>query len=138
MLIYVYAPSILLSYPAVRPDFCVTPAAKQVSEPTDLQLEAYPADGEMQGEPPARRRRLRGKQVDPRNHPADDPVTDRGHGELENEGSKSERRRHWSEARGYHDGSMGSSSEVTSESWTPDSSVTKETSTYLRRIAARA
>ena len=67
-LIYVYAPSVLLSYPAVRPDFCVTRAAKQMSEPTDLQLEAYPADGEMQGEPPARRRRLRGKQVDPRNH----------------------------------------------------------------------
>ena len=48
LLIYVYAPSILLSYPAVRPDFCVTRAAKQMSEPTELQLEAYPADGEMQ------------------------------------------------------------------------------------------
>ena len=41
----------------------------------------------MQGEPPARRRRLRGKQVDHRNHSADDPVADRGHGELENEGA---------------------------------------------------
>ena len=87
VLIYVYAPSILHSYPAVRLDFCVTRTARQVSEPTDLQLEAYPADGEMQGEHPARRRRLRGKQVDPRNHPADDPVADRGHGELENEGA---------------------------------------------------
>ena len=90
VLIYVYAPSNLLSYPAVKPDFCVTRTARQMSEPTDLQLEAYPADGEMQGEPPARRRRLRGKQVDPRNHPADDPVADpvadRGHGELENDG----------------------------------------------------
>ena len=85
LLIYVYAPSILLSYPAVRPDFCVTRAAKQMSEPTDLQLEAYPADGEMQAEPLARRRRLRGKQVDPRNHSADDPVADRGHGELEHQ-----------------------------------------------------
>ena len=87
LLIYVYAPSILLSYPAVRPDFCVTRAAKQMLEPTELQLEAYPADGEMQGEPPARRRRLRGKQADHRNHSADDPVADRGHGELENEGA---------------------------------------------------
>ena len=87
LLIYVYAPSILLSYPAVRPDFCVSRAAKHMSEPTELQLEAYPADGEMQGEPPARRRRLRGKQVDHRNHFADDPVADRGHGELENEGA---------------------------------------------------
>ena len=87
LLIYVYAPSILLSYPAVRPDFCVTRAAKQMSEPTELQLEAYPADGEMQGEPPTRRRRLRGKQVDHRNHSADDPVADRGHGELESEGA---------------------------------------------------
>ena len=86
LLIYVYAPSILLSYPAVRPDFCVTRAAKQMSEPTDLQLEAHPADGEMQGEPPARRRRLRGKQVYHRNHSADDPA-DRGHGELESEGA---------------------------------------------------
>ena len=87
LLIYVYAPSILLSYPAVRPDFCVSRAAKQMSEPTELQLEAYPADGEMQGEPPARRRRLRGKQADHRNHSADDPFADRGHGELENEGA---------------------------------------------------
>ena len=46
LLIYVCAPSVLLSYPAVRPDFCVTRAAKQMSEPTELQLEAYPADGE--------------------------------------------------------------------------------------------
>ena len=83
LLICVYAPSILLSYPAVRPDFCETRAAKYMSEPTELQLEAYPADVEMQG----RTRRLRRKQVDHRNHSADDPVADRGHGELENEGA---------------------------------------------------
>ena len=67
VLIYVYAPTVLLSYPAVRPDFCVTRAAKQMSESAELQLEAYPADEEMRGEPPVRRRRLRGKQAVHRN-----------------------------------------------------------------------
>ena len=138
LLIYVYAPSVLLSYPAVRPDFCVTRAAKQMSEPTELQLEAYPADGEMQGEPPARRRRLRGKQTDQRNHSADDPVADRGHGELENEGAN------------QNDGDIGAKPEgITMAQWGvlrklhlnlghPTAASLKRRLAYLWRIAARA
>ena len=109
-----------------------------MSEPTDLQLGAYPADEEMQGEPPARRRRLRGKQVDHRNHPADDPVADRGHGELENEGANQNDGDIGVKPEGITMAQWGVLRKLHLESWTPDGSIIEETSAYLWRIAARA
>ena len=88
VLIYVYAPSILLSYPAVRLDFCVTRTAKQVSEPRRTCNSKHIPQMERCRENP-----LHGddgfvaNKLIPETIPADDPVADRGHGELENEGA---------------------------------------------------